>query len=157
MVSEILPHACSLECVCPLPPRRAMCLLWNTRRDADLCASVMSPTHNRLLDLSMEIATALGTVCVSRQRTVSSLSHSGSLKALRLVRGVLTAIADGCAIGCRCVVKGGSRMAVRDDSATTRCRRSCTRAANSGSADACPHATSRCDEPTADQRQAGSS
>ena len=61
---------------------------------------------------------------------------------------------------------GGRRVAVRDDSVTT-CDEDATevnktvtfksrsRAENSGSADACPHATDHCDKPTPKQRQAG--
>ena len=49
-------------------------------------------------------------LCVSHQRTVSSLSHAACLKALRSSRGVHVAIADGCTFG--------SRMAVHDGDAT---------------------------------------
>ena len=60
----------------------------------------MSPTHSRLVDLVVEIATAQLRI----SPTNSSLKYNRSLKAPRSIRGVHTVVADGCAFGCRCVV-----------------------------------------------------
>ena len=89
-----------------------------------------------------------------------------ALTALRSVRGVHTAIADGCTFGCRCAVTdqlSNSWMAVRDDSAIPRkenaakvCLRSSSRAANSGSADASTNAKSHRNQHPTSQRRFGS-
>ena len=83
------------------------------------------------------------TLCVSRQQTGHCITPEAVREQLRR---------DGAC--------GGSRMAVREDSATTReehaakvYRPSFSRAANSGSTDACQYATSQCHEHTPNQRQ----
>ena len=92
--------------------------------------------------------------CVSPNHFSESPLKPG---ASRSFRGAQTAIADGCTFG-RWAHRDGAfwwqQVAVRDDSATTRdevatevCRPSCSRAANSGSADACPFATSHYAKP----------
>ena len=148
--------------------QRAMSILWEHVEGCRRLCVVMSSTHSRLLDFAVEIATAqlrYGRHFVCITPTNSLLSHTRSLKALRSLRGLHTAIADGCTFGCRCVVTEHlvpagwqfvtTLATARDVDATKVGRRSCSRAANSGSADACPLATSHCDEPTPNQRQVG--
>ena len=176
LVSEILPdqrlqgkidrRGCAARNVCLRPSddfvsQLALSVLWEHVEGCRPLCVVMTPTHNRLLDFAVEIVTAQvrnGRHFLCITPTNSSLSHARSLQDLRSIRGVHTAIVDSCTFGCRCVgdgTFGGSKMAARDDSATTReenaakvYRRSFSRATNSGSADACPFATSHCKEPT---------
>ena len=85
------------------------------------------------------------TLCVSRQRTVQRVAP-GSLKTLRSIRRVHTAIAGRLYV--RVQVCRDDSATARDEDATEVCRRTCSRATNSRSADACPYATNRCDEST---------
>ena len=67
----------------------------------------MSPTNSQLLGFAVEIATAQlrnGRHFVCIPPTNSPSSHARSLKALRSIREVHTAIADGCTLGSRCIV-----------------------------------------------------
>ena len=99
-------------CISPYPSvdfisQRMMSVLWEHVEESRQLCVVMSPTHGRLLDLAVEIATAQmwnGRHFVCITSTSSSLSHARSLTALRSVRGVHAAIADGCTFGCRCNV-----------------------------------------------------
>ena len=107
--------------------QRAMSVLWEHVEGCRPLCVVMSPTHNRLQDLAVEIATAQlrnGRHFVCIMPTNSSLNHAGSLEALRFIRRVHTAIADGCTFGCRSVVTehlvAAESHAFCDDSAATR-------------------------------------
>ena len=85
----------------------ATSILWEHVEGSRPLCVVMSPTHSWLLDLVVEIATAQlrnGRLFACITPTNSSLSRARSLKALRSIGGVPTAIADCCTFGCRCVV-----------------------------------------------------
>ena len=130
--------------------RRA--ILWEHVEGCRPLCVVMSPTHSRLLDL----LNGTPSVCVSRQQTV----HESRLKAWRSIRGVHTQrlppvarSGAGAGVTEHLVAAGHDSATTCDEDATEVRTKSCSRAANSGSADACPNATSLCDEP--DQRQTG--
>ena len=135
----------------------------NTWRDADLpLCVVMSPTRSRLLDVAVEIATAQlrnGRHFVSITPTNSSLSHAASLKALRLVRGVHAAVADGCTFGCSLVPAGWQFVAALPQLAMRMQRRcvGCNVHVQRTPGQQLPARMRRAigDEPTPNQRQAG--
>ena len=86
---------------------RAMSTLWEHVEGCRPLCVVMSPTHSRLLDLAVEIATpqlrnGRHFVCITP--THSSLNCNRSLETLRSTRKLHTTVADGGAFGCRCVV-----------------------------------------------------
>ena len=126
--------------------RREMSASWeHVEKDGPRC-TVMSPTDTELLDLVVEIAaTQLRNgrhfVCITP--TDSSLNYNRSLKALRSIRGVHTAEADGCAFRCRCVVTehlvaAGWQFVTTPTTTCEKdgakvCGRPCSRSANSGS------------------------
>ena len=130
-------------------------ILWKHAEGCRPLCVVMSPTHSRLLEIAVEIAKAQlrngrDFVCITPvHRVTPELFEEHTQRSSMVAR---------CGQVRRGGAFGGSRVAVCDDHATTRDedatevrRRRCSRAANSGSASACPYAASHCDKPTPNQ------
>ena len=130
-------------------------VLWeDVKKSRPLCV-VMSPTHGRLLDLAVEIATAQ----MWNGRHFVSITPT---TALRFVRGVHTATADGCT---RCavtdhLVTAGWQFVTTLPSLARKMQRRCAgghlHVQRTPASDACTNAKSHRNEHPTMQRQVGS-